>query len=353
MTAVTEITARMAEIRSGIATLQALSRQQNGDFATALKRAQGTSGTSGTAGTTGTSATGKAGRTGKTATAAGSGYKGVTGQDVVAQARKYLGVPYLWGGTNPKVGLDCSGFIQLVYKKLGISLPRVSQDQAHEGRRVKSLKDAKPGDLLTFGNPATHIGLYVGNGKMMHAPHSGSVVHIVDLDKYYRKPTDIRRVLPDAAAAATSAGAKTSKASKTSGASGADVSAALRKVPYADLFIKAGQKYNISPALLAAVAKAESGFNPRAVSSAGARGLMQIMPGTAKGLGVNPMIPAQAVDGAARLLRSGLKEFGSVKLALAAYNAGAGAVHRYNGVPPYSETQNYVRRVQSYLTALK
>ena len=74
---------------------------------------------------------------------------------------------------------------------------------------------------------------------------------------------------------------------------------------------------------------------------------MQLMPGTARGLGVDPMDPAQAVDGAARMLSGLIDQFGSVKLALAAYNAGAGAVKKYGGVPPYAETKSYVRRVLS------
>jgi peptidoglycan DL-endopeptidase CwlO len=124
-------------------------------------------------------------------------------------------------------------------------------------------------------------------------------------------------------------------------------------VPYADLFNAAGAKYGVSPKLLAAVAKVESGYNPQAVSKAGARGLMQIMPGTATGLGVtNAFDPAQAVDGAAKLLSRNLKEFGSLDLALAAYNAGGGAVKKYGGIPPYGETQAYVPKVKAALAAL-
>jgi soluble lytic murein transglycosylase-like protein len=112
------------------------------------------------------------------------------------------------------------------------------------------------------------------------------------------------------------------------------------------LFDAAGAAHGVDPALLAAVARVESGLDPTAVSPAGARGLMQLMPSTAAGLGVDdPFDPAQAVDGAARLLRSHLDRFGSLELALAAYNAGAGAVARYGGIPPYPETQAYVRRV--------
>ena len=124
-------------------------------------------------------------------------------------------------------------------------------------------------------------------------------------------------------------------------------------VPYADLFNAAGAKYRVSPKLLAAVAKVESGYNPQAVSKVGARGLMQIMPGTAGGLGVrNPFDPAQAIDGAAKLLSANLKEFGSLDLAVAAYNAGGGAVKKYGGIPPFAETRAYVPKVKAALAAL-
>ena len=104
----------------------------------------------------------------------------------------------------------------------------------------------------------------------------------------------------------------------------------------------------VAPALLAAVLRAESGFDPRAVSPAGARGIAQLMPATARGLGVrDPFDPGQAIPAAARLLGGHLRAFGSVPLALAAYNAGPGAVRRYGGVPPYRETQAYVARVMA------
>ena len=113
------------------------------------------------------------------------------------------------------------------------------------------------------------------------------------------------------------------------------------------LFASATQKYDLPSGLLRAVASVESSFNPNAVSPAGAQGLMQLMPSTARGLGVNAMNPTQAVDGAGRMLSGLIHEFGSVKLAIAAYNAGPGAVKKYGGVPPYAETQSYVRKVTS------
>jgi peptidoglycan DL-endopeptidase CwlO len=249
---------------------------------------------------------------------------------VVAEAEKLLGVPYLWGGTDPAKGLDCSGFTQLVYKNLGIDLPRTSSQQATSGQAVASLADARPGDLVFFDHSSSragidHVGVYIGNGKMIAAPQAGEVVKVQDVGS----PTVIRRVLPQQAVAPATA------------ASGG----ALAGVPYADLFTRAGARHGVDASLLAAVASQESSFNASAVSPAGAQGLMQFMPGTAKGLGVNALDPSSAVDGAARYLSTLTKQFGSTELALAAYNAGPGTVSRYGGIPPYPETQNYVRAV--------
>jgi len=122
---------------------------------------------------------------------------------------------------------------------------------------------------------------------------------------------------------------------------------------FSSLINQAAQKYNVNPALVQAVVKAESNFNPNAVSSAGALGLMQLMPATANGLGVdNPLDPAQNIDGGVRYISQLLKHSdGDVRLAVAAYNAGPGAVDRYNGIPPYQETQTYVNRVLGYFNS--
>jgi soluble lytic murein transglycosylase-like protein len=112
-------------------------------------------------------------------------------------------------------------------------------------------------------------------------------------------------------------------------------------------FEAAAKSYGLSPALLAAVAKQESGFDPSSVSSAGAEGIMQIMPGTASEIGVDPFDPTEAIYGAAEILANNLRRFSSVALALAAYNAGVGAVERYGGIPPYRQTEDYVRNVMA------
>lgn len=123
---------------------------------------------------------------------------------------------------------------------------------------------------------------------------------------------------------------------------------------YESLIQQAAERNGVEPALLKGLIEQESGFDPSARSSAGAMGLTQLMPSTAASLGVTePLNPAQSIEGGAKLLGELLRQFGgNVSYALAAYNAGAGAVQQYGGVPPYPETEAYVAKVlanaQSY-----
>jgi soluble lytic murein transglycosylase-like protein len=132
--------------------------------------------------------------------------------------------------------------------------------------------------------------------------------------------------------------------------SGAAINPSPARGQYAPVINAAAQQYGISPALVDAVMWQESRYNPRAISSAGAIGLMQLMPGTARSLGVNPHDPWQNVFGGAAYLRTQLDRFGNnVPLALAAYNAGPEAVAKHGGVPPYAETRNYVSTIMRRL----
>ena len=268
---------------------------------------------------------------------------GVTGDQIVTSAKKYLGTRYAFGSTDPAQGLDCSGLVQRAYQDLGIDLPRSSWQQAKAGTEVTGgLAKARPGDILAFNSPVSHVGIYLGDNKMIAAPKPGDHVKIQPV---YETPTHIRRVV-----GASDVAAFAPAAVRPASLQGSD---SLAGVPYADMFIRAGAKHGVSAKLLAAVAKVESGYDPQAVSPAGAQGLMQLMPGTAKGLGVRDSFdPAQAIEGAAKLLAHNLKEFKSVPLALAAYNAGGGAVHKYGGIPPFAETQAYVPKVQKALAKL-
>ena len=112
------------------------------------------------------------------------------------------------------------------------------------------------------------------------------------------------------------------------------------------LIKEAAARYQVDPRLVAAVAQTESGGNQEAISPAGAVGVMQLMPETAAGLGVNPYDKRQNIEGGAKYLRQMMDTFGGdVQKAVAAYNAGPQAVKEYNGIPPYRETQDYVNKV--------
>jgi len=127
------------------------------------------------------------------------------------------------------------------------------------------------------------------------------------------------------------------------------------RVLYKNIILKASKKYNVSPKLIEAVIKAESGFNIKAVSDKGAEGLMQLMPQTQRRLDVtDPFNPSQNIYGGTEYLKSLISKYrGNLPLALAAYNAGSKAVKKYGGIPPYNETRNYVNEVMEYYNEKK
>ena len=202
------------------------------------------------------------------------------------------------------------------------------------------MAEAQPGDLIAWDNSSRnngvdHIAIYIGNGKMIEAPRTGLDVRIIDVPS---TPDVIRRILPEASGASAVSG--------VSGRQAVDGYAVRRPVQRGVGQVRRGRQ----PARLRGQAGVR--LQPEGGQPGRCAGPDAADAGHRQGLGVqNSFDPNQAVDGAARLLRDLLNRFDRTDLALAAYNAGPGAVLRYDGIPPYPETQNYVRSVMSMMEA--
>ncbi|MEM7324501.1 MAG: transglycosylase SLT domain-containing protein [Actinomycetota bacterium] len=250
----------------------------------------------------------------------------VAGRLVLQAALDQVGAPYRAGGTDPEEGFDPAGLVRYAYRAVGVEMPAGAVDQATMGVPIETIADALPGDLISFGQPTDHVALYAGDQNIVHAPAANEAVRVEALE---RPVESIRRIVTPGTGPAEEIRFTPGDAERL----------------YQPLFDAAGGEWNVSPALLAAIAETESNFDPTAVSPAGAQGLMQFMPATAREMNVDPWDPASAIDGAARYMRTSLDQFQEPELAIASYNAGRGAVSRYGGIPPFNETQNYVRKV--------
>ncbi len=192
---------------------------------------------------------------------------------------------------------------------------------------------------------------------VMSAPASGSAVAYSGLVQTDEDTTitPFKTVLKQATSAkqAQKSSSDTSAKSvqKAESVKAAQESSATGTTKLENIFKRASEKYGVSYDFLVAVAKAESDFNPKCVSSAGAMGIMQLMPDEVKDMNVSdPYDAEQNIMASTRLLAAHLKKFnGNYTLAAAAYNAGSGAVKKYGGVPPYKETQNYVKKINQYM----
>ncbi|GAA2747433.1 hypothetical protein GCM10009868_36910 [Terrabacter aerolatus] len=179
------------------------------DFAGSLAAALGAGGTDGATdpsalgaptGLSGLSAlsglSGLSGPAGVSGVSGASGSTVVSGDDVAAAAKRYVGVPYVWGGTDPAKGMDCSGFVQRVFKDVGIALPRVVSQQMRLGTPVASMAQARVGDLL-ISHESGHISIYLGNGRAIDAPMPGRTIQVRDAWEMRGNLTAIRRIVPE------------------------------------------------------------------------------------------------------------------------------------------------------------
>jgi cell wall-associated NlpC family hydrolase len=107
---------------------------------------------------------------------------GPNGTKVLSRAMSKIGVPYVWGGTGPDA-FDCSGLMQWAYKQVGVRLPRTSRAQSHVGTSV-SKGDLRPGDLVFYYSPVSHVGMYIGNGKIVHASEPGEPVKVSNVNSF-------------------------------------------------------------------------------------------------------------------------------------------------------------------------
>lgn len=167
--------------------------------------------------------------------------------------------------------------------------------------------------------------------------------------------SDFASALQAATAADSSSMAQSEGTANIAATSEAATSSSAGSSEYDPLIEQAAARYGLDPSVLHGLIQQESGFDPSAQSSAGASGLTQLMPGTATSLGVvNPLNPAESIEGGARYLSQLMGQFGgNTEDALAAYNAGPGAVRQYGGIPPYAETQSYVSKVLGYAEAYR
>lgn len=204
----TDAIGRVAEIRSTLQQLSAAPPAAVSAPAAPVNLTPASAGGSGgdfaatLAAMTGTEASGGAAASAAAAPAAGaaSGSGTAAAGKVLDAVQKYLGLPYVWGGNDPAVGLDCSSFVQNVYKDLGYSLPRVTWDQMNSGTKVDSMAQAQPGDLL-ISHDGGHVAIYLGNGKAVDAPQPGQTIQIRDAWETDANLSTIRRILPTEAPA--------------------------------------------------------------------------------------------------------------------------------------------------------
>jgi peptidoglycan DL-endopeptidase CwlO len=296
-------------------------------------------------------------------------------QALQARARSYEGTPYVLGGNDPARGIDCSGFVTSLLRGFGAKIsgrPTTTTYRSQLAAPV-SWDDIRPGDvLLSAANPrdptsGEHMALYVGGGLMAESTtarneRGGNGVRIRPVEGTNLQPHRMKEPVPGLGDATEWAqwSAGRAEQGKSPGTnvhvlSAGDRQGGLAGVPESvrGQIAQVAQEEGVDPALFAALIRQESGFKPGARSGAGAIGLTQLMPATARGLGVDPNDLMQNLKGGARYLRQQLQAAGGdVEKALAAYNAGPGVLSKPRERWP-GETQRYVPAVLGYYNQYK
>ncbi len=271
---------------------------------------------------------------------------------IYEELKAHLGEDYVYGGSSPEIGFDCSGLVQYCFSIAGVNLPRTTYEQCQVGEDVT---DMQPGDLVFFmgsdpqdGLPG-HVGVYIGDDQYIHAPSTGDVIKISNLSSR----SDFwgaKRVIQ----ASDSSSSDNSNASSNS-SNNSNTSSGLYETmdgTWADLFTKVGNEYNIDPILLASVAMQESSLDPNAVSGSGACGLCQMMPDTFTGLGFSLddiFDPYTNCCACAMELNDLATRHSDLTEVLGCYNAGeAGYRNQLANGGLCSETANYASGVLSH-----
>ncbi|WLC82445.1 NlpC/P60 family protein [Clostridium estertheticum] len=269
-------------------------------------------------------------------------------ENIYKELKSYLGRAYVWGGSNPTTGFDCSGLVQYCYGKYGIPLPRVTTEQVFSGVHVE-FGSMQAGDLVFFGTSDNvhHVGVYIGNGKYLQAPKTGDVVKISNLSDrgdFY----EARRVFKATKDTSTTKDTPTTKDADTK-AKVLYIALPNNKA-FVDIFYKVEKETGVDAILLASIAITESSLNPNDVSSAGASGLCQMMPEGFIELGFDiskifdPYTNVLACAYEIKNLYT-YKQITSVAGMLSAYNGGIGNFIKYNGNIPFAETKAYPGKV--------